>query len=1286
LIAMTLFAAVGGLAPSAEAQAAHFSYAQAYVNIHFDVLTGIAVDGSGNVFVTDQGAVYEIPPLGGYATFRTILDLTDLFGGPLPPNYLVISGIAVDGNGDVFLCTSGTAGGIVLEIPAAAGPPVTLPFGPFSQPMSIAADGSGNLFVGDHMALYEIPAAGGYTTISIIYGGPLIGTNGIGVASVAVDGSGNVFFSAQAPNTPSLNPQSNVYEIPKADLALGFEILTTVDGLVIGMAADGSGNVFFVTESESGVAVVGEVYEIPAAGGPIKLLAGTFGYPSAIAVDRSDNVFLASVPEAGDGLVTKLETASVDFSTVAVGQTSGSIPLTFTFDTAGTLGNTAVLTQGAQGLDFTDHGTGTCLAGTYYNAGDTCTIDVQFTPTRSGARYGAAVLYNTSGTRIATGYVFGTGSGPEVNFSPGTQTTLGSGFANPFGLAVDGAGNVFVADTNNNAVKEILAAGGYTAVSTLGSGFNGPQGVAVDGGGNVFVTDSGNNAVKMVSPGCTSSSCVQTLGSGFANPFGLAVDGGGNVFVADSGNNAVKEIPAAGGYTAVSTLGSGFNRPQGVAVDGNGNVFVTDSGNNAVKEIPAAGSYTAVSTLGSGFNGPQGLAVDGNGNVFVADLGNNAVKKLDFADAPSLTFASTQLGSTSNDSPQTVTIQNIGNQPLNAGLVVTGPNFVQVAGSGTPEDCTSSFALTPGAACNLSLSFEPQSGGTLTSTAVLTDNALNASSSPANTQTITLSGSGTGTQGSQTITFTNSAPTSAAYNSQFTVAATASSGLGVTFTSSGSCTNSGATYTMTSGTGTCSVIANQAGNGNYSVAPQVTQTTNATPAAQTITFTTNAPTSAGYNSQFTVVATASSGLGVTFTSSGSCTNSGATYTMTGGTGACSVVANQAGNANYSAAPQVTQTTNATPAVQTITFTTNAPTSAAYNSQFTVAATASSSLGVTFTSSGSCTNSGATYTMTSGTGACSVIANQTGSSNYSAAPTVTQTTNATPATPVITWTPASIQLGYPLGPAQLDATASVSGTFTYTPLSGTAIMSTSKTLSVLFTPTDTRDYTTASMSVSLTVTPGPLASVSPSSINFGTLYLGAVVTQNVTVTNVGNAPMTITDPLFSIVHGGNSNEFGAVNLCPKSLAAGKNCTIIVGFVAGPYYTPQTATLSIKDNAPGNPQTVTLSATVINPQASFNPTSLSFGTQTVNTSVTKAVTLKNTGATTLSNISVTVTGTNAAEFTLTPSSTCASSLAAGSSCTINVTFKPVAKVSYSATLQVTDNTQSGKQTVPLSGTGH
>ncbi len=288
-----------------------------------------------------------------------------------------------------------------------------------------------------------------------------------------------------------------------------------------------------------------------------------------------------------------------------------------------------------------------------------------------------------------------------------------------------------------------------------------------------------------------------------------------------------------------------------------------------------------------------------------------------------------------------------------------------------------------------------------------------------------------------------------------------------------------------------------------------------------------------------------------------------------------------------------------------------------------------------------------------------------------------------ATPVLAWTPASLQLGYPLGAAQLDATASVPGTFTYTPPAATAIMTTSQTLSVLFSPTDTTDYTTARMSVSLTVTPGPLASVSPASIDFGTVYLGTITGKSVTVTNQGTAPMMVTDHFISILSGGDSNEFVAVNLCPKSLAAGKSCTIVVSFVAGPFYTPQTATLRIVDNAPGNPQTASLTATVIDPQVSFNPTSVSFGAQTVDAKATKTVTLTNRGATTLSLTGLTVMGTNASDFTA--GWNCGSSLLAGNSCTISVTFEPAAKGPASATLQVTDNAQSGTQTVPLSGTG-
>jgi streptogramin lyase len=206
--------------------------------------------------------------------------------------------------------------------------------------------------------------------------------------------------------------------------------------------------------------------------------------------------------------------------------------------------------------------------------------------------------------------------------------TLGGGFESPEGVAVDSSGNVFVGDTFHNAVKEILASGGYVTVNALGSGFSGPPGVAVDGSGNVFVADTGNNAVEEIVAAGGYVTVDAVGGDGFDSPFGVAVDASGNIFVADTFNSAVKEILAAGGYTTVNTLGSGFNYPTGVAVDANGNVFVADNSNNAVKEILASGGYTNVVTLGSGFGAPFSVAVDGSGNVFVADSGNNAIKEI----------------------------------------------------------------------------------------------------------------------------------------------------------------------------------------------------------------------------------------------------------------------------------------------------------------------------------------------------------------------------------------------------------------------------------------------------------------------------------------------------------------------------------------------------------------------------------------------------------------------------------------------------------------------------------
>jgi len=105
-----------------------------------------------------------------------------------------------------------------------------------------------------------------------------------------------------------------------------------------------------------------------------------------------------------------------NFGAVNIGTTSPAIPLTFTVVNGGTLGSTAVLTQGATGLDFADAGTDTCAPNTIYTAGQTCTVNVTFTPRFAGTRNGAVVLNDTNGNVLATGYLQGSGVGPQIGF------------------------------------------------------------------------------------------------------------------------------------------------------------------------------------------------------------------------------------------------------------------------------------------------------------------------------------------------------------------------------------------------------------------------------------------------------------------------------------------------------------------------------------------------------------------------------------------------------------------------------------------------------------------------------------------------------------------------------------------------------------------------------------------------------------------------------------------------------------------------------------------------------
>ncbi len=492
----------------------------------------------------------------------------------------------------------------------------------------------------------------------------------------------------------------------------------------------------------------------------------------------------------GGAAVPGTTPASMNFGSVAVGS-SVTQPVFFTVASGTVVGSINVLTQGATGLDFTQAADTTCTA-TTYAAVTNCTVNVQFSPKYAGLRMGAVVFKNGS-TVLATTYIYGIGTGPQLAFSPSTTTSLGSGFSNPVNVAVDGSGNIYVVDTPISAVKEMPpGCASSSCVTTLGGGFSSPFGVAVDGAGNVYVADSGHQAVKEMPPGCASATCVTTLGGSFVYPSDVALDGAGNVYVGDY--YVVKEIPpGCTSATCVTTLGGGFGQPfdvavdatgnvyvtdkpkqlldeitpgcassacvtplgsgglqapQGVAVDASGNAYVTDTDNTVKKLTPGCASSSCVTTLSGGFNQPSGIALDGSGNIYVANsITSGTVSELNVTTPPSLSFGSSEVGVQSTSSPQTATVRNIGNAALTFPVPGTGTdpsvaaNFTLDSSTTCPEVTTSSSAgiLAAGATCNLAVDFIPTSGTSITGSVVLTDNNLNVTGA---TQSIGLSGTG----------------------------------------------------------------------------------------------------------------------------------------------------------------------------------------------------------------------------------------------------------------------------------------------------------------------------------------------------------------------------------------------------------------------------------------------------------------------------------------------------------------------------------------------------------------
>ena len=209
--------------------------------------------------------------------------------------------------------------------------------------------------------------------------------------------------------------------------------------------------------------------------------------------------------------------------------------------------------------------------------------------------------------------------------------------------------------------------------------------------------------------------------------------------------------------------------------------------------------------------------------------------------------------------------------------------------------------------------------------------------------------------------------------------------------------------------------------------------------------------------------------------------------------------------------------------------------------------------------------------------------------------------------------------------------------------------------------------------------GPNATLSPTSLTFSTQAIGTTsAAKTVTLKNTGTTSLTISSIAIT---GTNAGNFAQTHTCGSSLAAGASCTVSVTFKPTASGT-RTAALSITDNASGSPQKVTLSG--IGTTAKLSPKSLTFSAQLVGTtSPAKTVTLTNVGTTSLSITGIAITGTNPRNFAQTH--TCGSSLAAGASCTMRVTFKPTTSGLRSAALSVSDSAAGSPQIASLSGTG-
>lgn len=635
----------------------------------------VALDPAGDVYFTALNSVYEIES-GGNAVRIAGNGRAGFSGDNGPATNAELNspqGLAIDSAGDVYIADTGnerirmvSPNGIITTIAGTGVPGSGGDYGDPTQaqlhlPVAVALDSSDNLYIADSAN----------NVVRMIANGIIVPFAGNYIPGYSNDGQSAVIAALYAPTDICFDLNGNLFI---AD-SLNGRIREVSGGIITSVAGPVSSIPTAYTEGGSATATLFT--------NPRSVAVDT---TDNLYVADSDANRIRKITIAKDIINTYVGSGNPGFSGDGGMATSAQIntPTNVVIDASGNVyfvdfGNSRVRQVNSSGTINTVAGNG--ITG-YSGDGGAAESALLHEPSSVAvAPSGVFYISDTNNQRVreVTGGIISTLTGNGTAGYAGDGGAPASGQVNyPGGLAVDGSGNLYIADTVNQRVRKI-SGGVITTVAgngTAGNSGNGaaavnaeldaPVAVAVDGGGNLFIADFNNDVVRKVTAAGVISTVAGNGSPGYSGdgggavtaqlkgPVSVAVDGAGNLYIADSGNSVVRKVTPGGlisTYAGNGTLGSSGDggyataaqlaTPAGVAVDSSGNLYIADSGAGTVRLVNAAGLISTIAggggvgysgdggpAVGAQFNSLSGIALDASGDVYLADRGNNAIRFL----------------------------------------------------------------------------------------------------------------------------------------------------------------------------------------------------------------------------------------------------------------------------------------------------------------------------------------------------------------------------------------------------------------------------------------------------------------------------------------------------------------------------------------------------------------------------------------------------------------------------------------------------------------------------------